>query len=144
MPQTHTVMVLDLIRVPPTVDPYGHLKEGLLQMYALTDYARYMVFFSLPLTGDMLPFNLMLKMLSLLPFGHEAWFFSAELFSNATLYLWPSALMRFIRAKIPPPPLSAMLLPPQMSAQFLPSMPLLPPVLVTSAFQPLVLTIAVL
>ena len=37
--QTNAVKGLDLIRASPADDPYGHLKERLLQMYALTDYA---------------------------------------------------------------------------------------------------------
>ena len=50
-----------------TDDPYSHLKEHLLQMYALTDYARYEAISSLPLPRDMLPSPLMSKILSLTP-----------------------------------------------------------------------------
>ena len=112
-------------------------------MYALTDY--YGAISSLPLSGDMLPSALMSNTLSLLPSGHEACFFlcgvqtppcRVQMFAlpwcttePPTLYLWPSKLMRFIRAELH-------LSPPQMSVQFLLSMPLLPSVPVTSALQP--------
>ena len=54
MSQSDAIKVLDLIRAPPT-DPYRHIKDRLLKMYALTDYARYEAISSLPLSGDMLP-----------------------------------------------------------------------------------------
>ena len=41
MTQSDTVKVLDLICAHPTDDPYGHLKERLLCMYTLTDYAHF-------------------------------------------------------------------------------------------------------
>ena len=75
MSQMDAVKVLDLIRAPPRKDPYGHLKNCLLRMYGLTDYARFESSSSLPFSGDMLPSALMSKMLSLLPAGHEACFF---------------------------------------------------------------------
>ena len=75
MSQSDTVKVLDLIRAPPADNPYGHLKDILLRMYALTDYACYEAISSLPLSGDMLPFALMSKMLALLPANHQACFF---------------------------------------------------------------------
>ena len=75
MSQTDEVKVLDLIRAPPHDDPYSHLKNCLLRMYGLTDYARFESSSSLPFSGDMLPSALMSKMLSLLPAGHEACFF---------------------------------------------------------------------
>ena len=61
--------------LPPDNDPYSHLKIHLLQMYALLAYLRYEAITSLPFSGDMLPAAQMSKMLSLLPFGHEACFF---------------------------------------------------------------------
>ena len=39
MSQSDTVQVLDLFRVP-SADRYRHIKECLLKMYGLTDYAR--------------------------------------------------------------------------------------------------------
>ena len=39
MSQSDANKVLDLIRAPPA-DSYRHLKDRLLKMYALTDYAR--------------------------------------------------------------------------------------------------------
>ena len=74
MSQSDTVKVLDLIRAP-LADPYRHIKEFLLKMHALTDYARYEAISSLPLSGDMLPSALMLKMLALFPADHQACFF---------------------------------------------------------------------
>ena len=74
MSQSDAVKVLDLIRAPPA-DSYRHIKECLLKMYSLTDYARYEAISSLPLSGDMLPSTLMLKMLALLPADFHACFF---------------------------------------------------------------------
>ena len=121
MSQTDAMKFLDLIRVPPTDDLYGHLKDRLLQMYALSNYACYKAISSLPLSCDMLPFALMLKMLVLLRSGHEACFFlwggflkhlPADIRSHlvhnrttGTLYLWLFAPMRFTRAKSSWPPL---------------------------------------
>ena len=59
MSQSDAVKELDIIQAPSADDPYGHLKDHLLQMYALTDYARYEAISSLPLSGDMLPSALM-------------------------------------------------------------------------------------
>ena len=73
--QNDTVKVLNLIRVPHHGDPYGHLKNRLLRMYGLTNYAPFKAISSLPFVGDMLPSALMSKMLSLLPAGQEACFF---------------------------------------------------------------------
>ena len=64
MSQNDAVKVLDLIRAPPHDDPYGHLKNHLLRMYGLTNFARYKAITSLPFLGDMLPLALMSKMLS--------------------------------------------------------------------------------
>ena len=54
MSQSDAVKVLDLIRAPPTSNPYQHLKDRLLRMYALTDFACFVAISSLPLSGDML------------------------------------------------------------------------------------------
>ena len=75
MSQNDAVKVLDLIPAPPSYDSHGHLKNRLLRMYGLTDYTRFEDISSLPFSGDMLPSALMSKMLSLLPAGHEAYFF---------------------------------------------------------------------
>ena len=75
MSQSDAVKVLDLIRAPPADNAYGHPKDHLLRMYILTDYARYEAISSMPLSGDMLPSALMLKMLTLLPANHQACFF---------------------------------------------------------------------
>ena len=75
MSQSDAVKVLDLIRALPATDPYQHLRDPLLRMYALTDYARFKAISSLPQSGDMLPFALMSKMLALLPANHQACFF---------------------------------------------------------------------
>ena len=80
MSQTDAVKALDLIRAPPAHNPYGHLKERLLWMYALTDYDHYEAISSLPFSEDTLPSALMSKMLALLPSGHEACFFLSGAF----------------------------------------------------------------
>ena len=86
MSQSEAVKVLDLIRAPPTSNPYQHLKDWLLRMYALTDFAGFEVIFSLSLSGDMLLSALMSKMLILLPADHQAFFF----FCGAFLQRLPS------------------------------------------------------
>ena len=75
MSQSDAVKVLDLTKAIPAEDPYGHLADRQLMMYTLTDYAHYEAISSLPLSGDMLPSALMLKMLSILPADHQACFF---------------------------------------------------------------------
>ena len=80
--QSDAVKVLDIMRAPPTSNPYQHLKDWLLRMYVLTDYARFEAISSLPLSGDMLPSALMSKMLALLPADHQACFFYMELSST--------------------------------------------------------------
>ena len=84
MSQNNAVKVLNLIRTPPRDDPYGHLKNCLLRMYGLTDYACLEAISSLPFLGYILLSALMSKVLSLLPAGHEVCFFSVELSSNAS------------------------------------------------------------
>ena len=75
MSHTNAVKVLDLNDAPPNNDPYSPLKDHMLQMYALTDYAHYKAITSLSFSGDMLPSAQMSKMLSHLPYGQEASFF---------------------------------------------------------------------
>ena len=75
MSQSDTVKVLDLIRAPPATNPYQHLKDCLLRMYALTDYAHFKAVSNVPLSGDLLPSALMLRMLTLLPADYQACFF---------------------------------------------------------------------
>ena len=75
MSQSDMVKVIDLIKDPPSVDPFSALKLRLTSMYTLTEYARYEAFVSLPMSGDMLPSALMAKMLSYLPADHKpCWF----------------------------------------------------------------------
>ena len=73
--QSDAVKVSDLIRASPASNPYQHLKDWLLRMYALTDFARFEAISSLPLSRDMLPSALMSKMLVLFPADHQACFF---------------------------------------------------------------------
>ena len=75
MSQTDAIKVLDLIRASLATDSYRHLKDCLLRMYALTDYARFEAFSSLPLSREILPSVLMLMMLALLPADHQVCFF---------------------------------------------------------------------
>ena len=67
--------VLDLIKNPPSADPYEALKSRLLRLFALDDYQRFEAISSLPLSGDMKPSKLMSNMLALLPLGHKPCFF---------------------------------------------------------------------
>ena len=73
--------VLDLIKSPPSSDPYKALKNRLLKLFALDDYQRYEAISSLPLSGDMKPSKLMSRMLALLPLNHKPCFFSPGRFS---------------------------------------------------------------
>ena len=70
--KTHEVAikVLNLIRNSPADDPFQRLKDRLLRMYALNNYACAAVIANLPLTCDMQPSILMSRMLGLLPAGH--------------------------------------------------------------------------
>ena len=67
--------VLDLIKSPPSSEPYEALKKRLLRLFALDDFQHYEAISSLPLSGDMKPSKLMSSMLALLPVGHEPCFF---------------------------------------------------------------------
>ena len=67
--------VLDLIKNPPSADPYEALKSRLLRLFALDDYQRFEAISSLPLSGDMKPSKLMSNMLALLPLSHKPCFF---------------------------------------------------------------------
>ena len=67
--------VLDLIKSPPSSEPYEALKQRLLKLFALDDFQRYEAISSLPLSGDMKPSKLMSSMLALLPVGHKPCFF---------------------------------------------------------------------
>ena len=74
--------VLDLIKSPPSSEPYEALKKRLLRLFALDDFQRYEAISSLPLSGDMKPSKLMSSMLALLPVGHKPCFFSPGSFSQ--------------------------------------------------------------
>ena len=67
--------VLDLIKSPPSSEPYEALKNRLLKLFALDDYQRYKAISNLPLSGDMKPSKLMSSMLALLPVDHKPCFF---------------------------------------------------------------------
>ena len=67
--------VLDLIKSPPSSEPYEALKQRLLKLFALAAFQRYEAISSLPLSGDMKPSKLMSSMLALLPVGHKPCFF---------------------------------------------------------------------
>ena len=75
MSQSDTVKVLDIIKAPSANNPYGHLKDCLIRMHALTYCSRFEAIWSLPLSGDMLSPPQMSKMLALLPADHQACFF---------------------------------------------------------------------
>ena len=67
--------VLDLIKSPPSSEPYEALKNRLLKLFALDDFQRYQAISNLPLSSDMKPSKLMSNMLALLPVGHKPRFF---------------------------------------------------------------------
>lgn len=67
--------VLDLIKSPPSDEPYEALKRRLLKLFALDDFQRFEAISNLPLSGDMKPSKLMSSMLALLPVGHKPCFF---------------------------------------------------------------------
>ena len=88
--------VLDLISSPPAVNPYQHLKDRLLHMFDLNDYAHAEAIANLPLTGDMQPSNLMSRMLGLLPNGYAPCYFLRAAFlkclpANVRAHLVPTA-----------------------------------------------------
>ena len=74
MTQEVAMKVLNLNRNPSTDDPYQHLKNRLLSMFALNDYAHAEAIANLTLTGNMQPSALMSRMLRLLPYGHAPCF----------------------------------------------------------------------
>ena len=69
--------VLDLIKSPPSSEPFEALKNRLLKLFALDNYQRYEAISNLPLSGDMKPSKLMSNMLALLPVDHKPCFFSS-------------------------------------------------------------------
>ena len=75
LPQEVALSVLDILREPPTVEPYETLKKRLVQSFDLTDYQRAEQFAKLPSLGDRRPSELMNTMLSLLPSNHSPCFF---------------------------------------------------------------------
>ena len=80
--------VLDLIKSPPSSEPYEALKQRLLKLFALDDFQRYEAISSLPLSGDMKPSKRMSSMLALLPVGHKpCFFFSKRLPSEVRAHL---------------------------------------------------------
>ena len=74
LPQQVAAGVLDLIRSPPSSNPYTTLKARLEQTYALSDYQRAEHLVNLPALGDQRPSHLMNQMLALLPDKHEPGF----------------------------------------------------------------------
>ena len=67
--------VLDLIRSPPSDEPYKTLKRHLLKLFALDDFERFDAISNLPLSGDTKPSKLMSSMLALLPVCRKPCFF---------------------------------------------------------------------
>ena len=70
MPQEVTFEVLNLIRYPPTKNPCQHLKDRLLRVYALYNYACAKAIANLPVSGDMQTSSLMSWVIGLLPLVH--------------------------------------------------------------------------
>ena len=67
LPQEVASQILDLIRAPPTGDPYEILRKCLITLYTLNDYPLFKALVSLPLSGDRKPSHLINRMLALLP-----------------------------------------------------------------------------
>ena len=80
LPQEVASQILDLIRAPPSGDPYGVLRERLITLYTLNDYQRFEALVSLPLSGDQKPSHLMNRMLALLPDDYKPDFILRGLF----------------------------------------------------------------
>ena len=59
-----------LIRYPPTKNPYQHLKDRLLRVYALYNYACAKAIANLPVSGDMQTSSLMSWVMGLPPLVH--------------------------------------------------------------------------
>ena len=53
MTQEGTNKVLNLIRNPPTDESYRHIKDRLLRIFSLNDYARAEAIANMPLTSNM-------------------------------------------------------------------------------------------
>ena len=75
LPQVVALSVLDILREPPTVEPYETPKKRLVQSFDLTDYQRAEQFAKLPSLVDRCPSELMDTMLSLLPSNHSPCYF---------------------------------------------------------------------
>ena len=80
LPQDVASQILDLIRAPPTSEPYEVLRERLIKLYTLNDYQRFEALVSLPLSGDQKPSHLMNRMLALLPDDYKPDFILRGLF----------------------------------------------------------------
>ena len=145
MSQSDAVKVFDLIRALTTSNPYQHLKDQLLRMYALTDHVCVEAISNLPLCRDMLPSALRSKRLALLPADHQACFFLRGAFlqcvfhlmsgphlfmiSSQTPFLWLSVPTRFTGVKFHPLPPCTMSPLPLVSVPFLLFELHLPPIL---------------
>ena len=70
----------DLLRAPPTRNPYETLKARVIKHYALTDYQRFETIMSLPFSPDEKPSILMNSMLALMPDGYTPDFIFKSLF----------------------------------------------------------------
>ena len=80
LPQEIATSVLDILRSPPTENPYETLKKRLVQTFNATDYQRAEQLTSLPGLGDRKPSQLMNSMLSLLPDNYTTGFLFDFLF----------------------------------------------------------------
>ena len=64
LPQDVASQIFDLIRAPPSTEPYEVLRERLIKLYTLQDYQRFKAMVFLPLSGDQKPSHLMNRMLA--------------------------------------------------------------------------------
>ena len=96
--------VLDLIKSPPSSEPYQAQKKQLLKLFKLDDFQRYEAISDLNLSGDMKQSKLMLNMLALLLAGHKPRFFCVGLFNRvACQRSSPPTQGRFLRSYFPRP-----------------------------------------
>jgi hypothetical protein len=71
LPPESVRLVMDIVEVPPTVDPYETLKERLLSQLQLSEYERLDQLFTMPGLGSRKPSAILAAMLELCPRGEE-------------------------------------------------------------------------
>jgi len=88
LPHDSLRMVLDIAKAPPAEDPYGCIKDRLMQSHQLSDYQRLDKLFNMPSLGAEKPSTMMAAMLELVPRGEE----KSKMFSGLFLQRLPREL----------------------------------------------------